>query len=531
MDDPIRIEIMKHLFVSVAEEMGVRLQRAAYSPNIKERCDFSCAVFDANGQLVAQAAHIPVHLGAMPLSVQACLHKLEFAPGDVAMVNDPYQGGTHLPDITMVSPIYIHSNDQETLVGFVANRAHHADVGGISAGSMSLSEELYQEGVIIPPIKLVRAGVINQDVWSMFLANVRTPIERAGDLHAQLAANRIGIERMEGFVQRYGCEQVCQDMEALIQYGEHMTRQLIDELPDGHYRFEDRLDDDGMTSEPVTIMAAVTIAGNEVTVDFTGTDQQRKGSINAVHPITLSAVVYVFRCLLGLDIPANSGCMRPIHIVAPEGTVVNARSPAAVAGGNVETSQRIVDVVLGAMAQACPDRIPAASQGTMNNIAIGGWDEGRRRPFAYYETIGGGMGARPTGKGASAVHSHMTNTLNTPVEALEYVYPFRVTRYEVRSKSGGQGTFHGGDGLRREYEFLQKAHVTILSERRTRGPYGVAGGLPGHPGKNQLQSEGETHELPSKCRLEVQAGDILRIETPGGGGYGEEVHEKPAMQS
>ena len=520
MDEPIRIEIMKHLFVSVAEEMGVRLQRSAYSPNIKERCDFSCAVFDASGQLVAQAAHIPVHLGAMPLSVQACLQSFDFSPGDVAMVNDPYQGGTHLPDITMVSPIYTVNNRSEVLVGFVANRAHHADVGGMSAGSMPLSAELYQEGVIIPPIKLVRGGVINQDVWDLFLANVRTPIERAGDLHAQLAANRIGIERMQGFIQRYGQEQISQDMDALIQYGERMTRRLIAKLPDGQYHFEDRLDDDGITSESVTIMATVTIAGNDVSVDFTGTDLQRKGSINAVSPITLSATVYVFRCLLGLDIPANSGCMKPIHIVAPEGTVVNARSPAAVAGGNVETSQRIVDVVLGALAQACPERIPAASQGTMNNVAIGGWDPGRRQPFAYYETIGGGMGARPTGNGASARHSHMTNTMNTPVEALEYVYPFRITRYEVRTGSGGQGEFHGGDGMCRVYEFLQKAHVTILSERRKEGPYGLAGGHPGQPGRNQLQSSEVTQNLSSKCRIEVQSGDILTIETPGGGGYG-----------
>ena len=523
MDDPIRIEIMKHLFVSVAEEMGVRLQRSAYSPNIKERCDFSCAIFDAHGQLVSQAAHIPVHLGAMPLSVQACLKSLDLSPCDVAMVNDPYQGGTHLPDITMVSPIYTQNHGNEELVGFVANRAHHADVGGMSAGSMPLSEELYQEGVIIPPIKLVHGGVINQDVWNLFLANVRTPIERAGDLHAQLAANRIGIERMEGYVQRYGFEQVCQDMDALMHYGERMTRQLIADLPDGQYGFTDRLDDDGMTSEPVTIMVTVTIAGDDVTVDFTGTDGQRKGSINAVYPITLSATVYVFRCLLGLDIPANGGCMKPIHIVAPEGTVVNARSPAAVAGGNVETSQRIVDVVLGALAQACPERIPAASQGTMNNIAIGGWDLGRQQPFAYYETIAGGMGAGSTGDGISAKHSHMTNTLNTPIEALEYVYPFRVTRYEIRKDSGGQGAFHGGDGLCREYEFAQDASVTILSERRQEGPYGLAGGESGQPGRNRLQHSGEFQELPSKCRIEVQAGDILTIESPGGGGYGKKT--------
>ena len=520
MYDPIRIEIMKHLFVSVAEEMGVRLQRAAYSPNIKERCDFSCAVFDAKGQLVAQAAHIPVHLGAMPLSVQACMRKCTFAPGDVAIVNDPYQGGTHLPDITMVSPVYAQINARETLVGFVANRAHHADVGGMSAGSMPVSEELYQEGVIIPPIKLVQADVVNQEVWDLFLANVRTPVERAGDLHAQLAANHIGIQRIDTFIERYGTAHIQQDMEELIQYGERMTRQLISELPDGHYQFEDYLDDDGLTSEPVTIKATVIILDDEVTVDFTGSDSQRKGSVNAVYPITLSATMYVFRCLLGLDIPANSGCMKPIHIVAPEGTVVNALPPAAVAGGNVETSQRIVDVVLGALAHACPDRIPAASQGTMNNIAIGGWNTKRGQPFAYYETIGGGMGASASRSGASAIHSHMTNTLNTPVEALEYAYPFRVNRYEVRKGSGGQGAYQGGDGLCREYEFLQDADVTILSERRRGQPYGLAGGKPGQSGRNQWWHAGTTQELPGKCRIDIEAGDILTIKTPGGGGYG-----------
>ncbi|MCA9470605.1 MAG: hydantoinase B/oxoprolinase family protein [Nitrospirales bacterium] len=514
---------MKHLFVSVAEEMGVCLQRAAYSPNIKERRDFSCAVFDAKGQLVAQAAHIPVHLGAMPLSVQACTQKLKLAPGDVAIVNDPYQGGTHLPDITMVSPVYAQTDGRETLVGFVANRAHHADVGGMSAGSMPLSEELYQEGVIIPPIKLLHAGVINQDVWDLFLANVRTPVERAGDLHAQLAANRIGIQRLGMFIERYGAESIGQDMEGLIEYGERMTRQLIADLPDGHYQFEDHLDDDGLTTDPVAIRAAVTIVGDEVTVDFTGSDSQRKGGVNAVYPITLSATMYVFRCLLGLDIPANSGCMKPVHVVAPEGTVVNARPPAAVAGGNVETSQRIVDVVLGALAQAIPARIPAASQGTMNNIAIGGWHAERRQPFAYYETIGGGMGASVSSDGASAIHSHMTNTLNTPVEALEYAYPFRVNRYEVRKESGGLGVHQGGDGLCREYEFLQDAHVTILSERRQRQPYGLAGGKPGKSGRNQLRHHGVTRELPGKCRLDVEVGDSLTIETPGGGGYGEKT--------
>ena len=467
MSDPIGIEIMKNLFASVADEMGVRLQRAAYSPNIKERCDFSCALFDEKGKLVAQAEHIPVHLGAMPLSVQACLDAVAFAPGDVAIVNDPYHGGTHLPDITLVSPVFVDSSDNPTLLGFVANRAHHADVGGMSAGSMPLAEELYQEGLIIPPLKLVAGGAINQDVWRLVLANVRTPDERAGDLHAQLAANRTGIERMLGLVERYGAEQIKEDMQALLEYSERMTRQLIQELPNGTYQYQDVLDDDGLTPEPATIQVAVTIADDEVSVDFTGTDAQRRGSINSVYPITLSATAYVFRCVLGLDIPANSGCLVPIRVIAPEGTVVNARPPAAVAGGNVETSQRIVDVVLGALAQACPDRVPAASQGTMNNVTVGGWDSDRQQHFAYYETIGGGMGARPTMNGASAIHSHMTNTMNTPVEALEYAYPFRVTRYGVRRNSGGEGRYRGGDGMCRELEFQNRAKVTILSDRRT----------------------------------------------------------------
>ena len=385
---------------------------------------------------------------------------------------------------------------------------------------MPLAEELFQEGLIIPPLRLVVKGVINQDVWRLVLANVRTPDERAGDLHAQLAANRTGIERMLGLVERYGADQIEENMGALLEYSERMTRQLIQELPDGTYRYQDALDNDGFTPEPANIQVAVTIAGDEVSVDFTGTDDQRRGSINSVFPITLSATAYVFRCLLGLDIPANSGCLVPIRVNAPEGTVVNARPPAAVAGGNVETSQRIVDVILGAMAQACPDRVPAASQGTMNNVAVGGWDADRQQPFAYYETIGGGMGARPTMNGASAIHSHMTNTMNTPVEALEYAYPFRVARYAVRQTSGGNGRYRGGDGICRDLEFLSQAEVTILSDRRTRGPYGLDGGQPGQPGKNELLRKGETKELPSKCHIEVKEGDVLKIETPGGGGFG-----------
>ena len=520
MDDPIRTEIMKHRLVSVAEEMGARLQRAAFSPNIKERCDFSCAVFDAAGSLVAQAAHIPVHLGAMPLSVQACFESLTFAPSDVAMVNDPYRGGTHLPDITLVSPIFLEEKCESTLLGFVANRAHHADIGGMSAGSMPLSQEIFQEGLIIPPVKLMSGGKKNEDVWRLLMANVRTPEERAGDLQAQLAANRIGIERMLGFAKRFGVQTLVADMGALLRYSERMTRQLIGQLSNGCYRFEDALDNDGFSEEPAVIRVAITIDGEQTTVDFSGTDAQRPGSINAVYPVTLSAVAYVFRCALGLDIPANSGCLRPIHVIATESTLVNARPPAAVAAGNVETSQRIVDVLLGALAQACPDRIPAASQGTMNNLTIGGRDERHGLPFAYYETIGGGIGAGPCSDGASGRHSHMTNTLNTPIEALEYAYPFRIAEYALREGSGGNGQHRGGDGLVRMYEFLQPAEITLLSDRRVNRPYGLEGGEPGQAGSNRVRQNGIKKNVQGKCSFPVASGDELIIETPGGGGFG-----------
>ena len=520
MDDPIRTEMMKHRLVSVAEEMGARLQRAAFSPNIKERCDFSCAVFDASGNLVAQAAHIPVHLGAMPLSVQACLESLTLAPGDVAMVNDPYRGGTHLPDLTVVSPVFVEDTSPPTLLGLVANRAHHADIGGMSAGSMPLSQEIFQEGLIIPPVKLMVGDKKNDDIWRMLLANVRTPEERMGDLQAQLAANQIGGERMRAMAERFGAQPLLAEMDALLRYSERMTRQLISTVPNGCYRFEDTLDNDGFTKKPAVIRVAIMIEDDQATVDFSGTDTQRPGSINAVYPVTLSAVAYVFRCVLGLDIPANSGCLRPIQINAPEGTLVNAGRPAAVAAGNVETSQRIVDVLLGALAQACPDRIPAASQGTMNNLTIGGWDQRHNRPFAYYETIGGGMGAGPEYDGGSGRHSHMTNTLNTPVEAVEYAYPFRIARYAFREKSGGSGQHQGGDGIIRTYEFLQPAEVTLLSDRRVINPYGLEGGESGQPGRNRLKQNGEEQDVPGKCSFPVEAGDELTIETPGGGGYG-----------
>ena len=526
MRKAVDVEVFKHLFCSVAEEMGERLRRSAFSPNVKERRDFSCAVFDHDGRLVAQAAHVPVHLGAMPLSVRSCLQRMTFVPGDVAILNDPFHGGTHLPDLTMVSPVFIEAVSDPVLLGFVANRAHHADVGGTSPGSMPLSRDVYQEGVIFPPLKLVEAGRLNQSLWDVFLANVRTPRERAGDLHAQMAANRTGIQRLRELTSRYGWERVHEQMAELLIYSERLTRRSLATVPNGTYRYTDVLDDDGVDPDPIVIAAAVTIQDDEVVVDFAGSAPQCKGNVNAVYAMTVSATAYVFRCLLGLDVPGNDGCLAPIHVRAPEGSIVHARPPAAVAAGNVETSQRIVDVLLGALAQACPDLVPAASQGTMNNLTIGGWDHERRRPFAYYETLGGGAGAGRARPGASGVHSHMTNTMNTPVEALEYAYPFRVASYALREGTGGMGRCPGGDGVIREIEFLQEAHVTILSDRRQSHPYGLDGGGPGQCGRNVLIRNGRNTLLPGKTTLEVMKGDRLRIETPGGGGYGSVMVKK-----
>jgi N-methylhydantoinase B len=519
--DPLRLDVFKHLFASVAEEMGVVLCRTGYSPNIKERRDYSCALFDAQGNMVAQAAHIPVHLGSMPLSVQASIQAISFKAGDVVILNDPYQGGTHLPDITLISPVFIDAEGTERLIGFVANRAHHSDIGGMSPGSMPLSQEIFQEGIIIPPVKLMEAGVLNQEVMDLILANVRTAEEREGDLLAQIAANRIGVDRLRNLVSRYGADEINHYMKALLQYAERMTRSLLAEVPDGEYRFRDRMDDDGFGSDPVEIVVSVKIHEDEASVDFTGTAEQQRGSINAVYAITLSAVHYVFRSLIGLEVPSNSGCLQPIEVIAPLGSLVHAEPPAPVAGGNVETSQRIVDVLLGALSQALPERIPAASQGTMNNLTIGGWDPVRQRNYAYYETIGGGQGAGLEVDGSDAIHSHMTNTMNTPVEALEFSYPFRVRRYEIRDGSGGRGRSNGGDGIRREIELLHDATITLLSDRRRYGPYGLFGGDEGKRGRNILRKDGVERELPSKFTLAVPRGVVIRVSTPGGGGYGE----------
>jgi N-methylhydantoinase B/oxoprolinase/acetone carboxylase alpha subunit len=515
--DPIELELFKNIFVSISEEMGAVLGRTALSPNIKERKDFSCALFNAAGETFAQGSHIPVHLGAMPLSVQAALQALSFEKGDLVILNDPYQGGTHLPDITCISPVFIG----DVLQFFVANRAHHSDVGGMTPGSMPLASEVFQEGLIIPPVKLVRRGNLAKGILDLILSNVRTPEERKGDIMAQIAANNTGKQRLEETVKRFGAKKLLQYGRIIQDYTENILRKTIRSIPDGGYAFEDFMDNDGLSDDPVKIGVRIDIRGDQAILDFSASSAQVSGGVNANFAVTCSAILYVFRCLVEEDIPFNTGLMRPLKILAPVGSVVNAQHPAATAGGNVETSQRIVDVLLGALSIAIPEKIPAASSGTMNNVAFGGYDPEKKSRFTYYETIGGGMGACPRRDGLSGVHTHMTNSLNTPLEALENYLPMRIRRYALRKSSGGAGKFKGGEGIIREYQFFVPTQVSILSERRKFSPYGVLGGREGKKGKNVLilQSGGKKN-LGSKVNLKVQPGDILHIETPGGGGYG-----------
>jgi N-methylhydantoinase B/oxoprolinase/acetone carboxylase alpha subunit len=514
--DPIELELFKNVFIAVSEEMGAVLGRTALSPNIKERKDFSCSLFNEKGETLAQGSHIPVHLGAMPLSVQAAMKAVTFEKGDLVILNDPYKGGTHLPDITCISPVFLGRK----LSFFVANRAHHSDVGGMTPGSMPLATELFQEGLIIPPLKLYSRGRMNRAVFDLLLSNVRTPDERRGDLLAQIAANEIGRVRLEEAVARFGAAKVRLYSAIIQDYTEGFLRETIKAIPDGTYAFEDFLDDDGISDRPIKIGVRLTIRGDRAVVDFRSSSPQTEGGVNANYAITSSAVLYVFRSLVEEDIPFNTGLMRPLEIIVARRSIVNAEFPAACAGGNVETSQRIVDVLLGALAKALPGRIPAASQGTMNNVAFGGYDPVRDRHFAYYETIGGGMGAGAAAAGLSGVHTHMTNSLNTPVEALENYLPLRIRRYGLRQGSGGRGLHRGGEGIVREYEFLVPAALTIMSERRRFPPYGVRGGGPGAKGKNTLVSAGREIALGSKVNIKLRPGDRLRVETPGGGGFG-----------
>ncbi len=518
----MELEIFRHLFTALAEEMGAALRRAAFSPNIKERRDYSCALFDADGGAVSLGDHMPVHLGAMPMSVEAALSELgRLEPGDVAMLNDPFRGGTHLPDVTLISPVYA----DDALLGYVASRAHHSDIGGSTPGSMPLAREIYEEGVRIPPVRLYRSGSRNEDLWRTLLANVRTPAERAGDLDAQLGALHAGAARLLEIAERRGRGETLGAMAALIAYADRLVAAGIERVPDGRYAARDALEDDGFGSGPIPIRVEMLVQGPTLTVDFEGTAPQVPGGVNAVAAITSSAVRYVVRCvveaLLGEALPAGGGSMSTVTLKLPEGSVVSARPPAAVAAGNVETSQRITDVLLLAFAQALPDLIPALSQGTMNNTTVGGLDPRTGEPFAYYETMGGGMGAGPEGDGLSGVHVHMSNSLNTPVEALEHAYPFRVTAYTIRRGTGGAGLHRGGDGLRRDLMILTPARVALLSERRAVGPAGARGGSDGAPGENVLIRGGVEEPLPAKATFSVRAGDIVSIRSPGGGGWGD----------
>ena len=518
--DAITLEVTRNALVGIAEEAGAALRRTAYSPNIKERVDASTALFDAEGRMVAQAEHIPVHLGSMPASVAAAIDTFgSLGPGDQVLVSDPYAGGTHLPDWTLVAPVH---TDAGRLLGYAANRAHHADVGGSAPGSMPAgATEIFEEGLRIPPVRLYRAGEEDRDLLALLTANTRTPRERVGDLRAQVGANHLAARRLRELAERLGPDGLADTMAATLDHAERAVRAEIAAIPDGRYAFTDVLDDDGTGATDIPISVVLTVDGDEIHADFTGSAEQVHGSVNAPFAVTLSCCYFALRAVAAPHVAANDGTYRPMTVTAPEGSVVNPRPPAAVAAGNVETSQRIVDVLLGAFAQAVPDRVPAASQGTMNNTLIGGLDPRTGEPFSYYETLAGGQGARPDRDGMSGVHTHMTNTRNTPVEAFELAYPLRVVEYRLRDGSGGAGTHRGGEGVRRVLEVLaDRATLSLLTERRTHGPWGLAGGADGAPGRNLLIRDGEEEALPPKATRRLRRGDRIVVETPGGGGYG-----------
>ncbi|USZ69652.1 hydantoinase B/oxoprolinase family protein [Halorussus salilacus] len=510
--------------------MNATLIRTSYSPNIKDRQDCSCALFDADADLLSQAENQPVHLGAMPFSVAAAVEAFPpetLDPGDAVLLNDPFHGGAHLPDLTLVSPIFVEGE----LAAFAANRAHHADIGGAQAGSVAAdSTDIYQEGLRIPPVKLYRGGEADEDAMNILLSNVRTPDERRGDLRAQRAANRTAQERFADLAETHGLADLRAATDAIQDYSERRMRAEIRDLPDGEYAFEDALDDDGRGNRDIPIAVTITVEGDEVEVDFSGTAEQVEGPVNAPFAVTASATYYALRCVTDPDIPPNSGCYRPIDIEAPEGTVVNARPPAAVVGGNLETSQRTTDVILGAFGERAPERSVAAGQGTMNNVTLGGTDPrgDEPTPYAFYETQGGGFGGRAGKDGMDGVHVHMSNTLNTPAEVLETAYPLRVLRYEYRPDSGGAGEFRGGLGLRRDIEVRgHRASFSLLADRRAHAPYGIAGGEDGEPGDDYLLREGEAVPIDAKTVRDLDPGDAVSVRTPGAGGYGDPEDRDP----
>ena len=508
--DPVELAVFSSRMEALCEEMGATLRRSAFSPNIRDRLDFSCAIFDRDGRLAAQAAHIPVHLGSMAYAMQDLVNRFDWADGDAVLLNDPFLGGTHLPDITVVTPCFLDGD----LQGFAVNRAHHADVGAESPGSMPTSRRLEEEGLILPPQRIRQGGRLDEPAIEAIVNATRAPRDMRGDLLAQVHVNDRGCARLREQAGAMGAQAYAEALEALNEYGRTIARNALQAIPDGVYEATEVMEDDGLGHEDVRLQVRIEARGGRIRVDFDGTDAQVEGPINCPISVTAAGVYYSFRCLMPAYAPACAGCFDAIELQAPEGCLLNAQSPAAVAAGNVETSMRVVDLVLAALRQALPDRIPAASQGTMNNFAVGKDGEGS---WAYYETLAGGMGAHAEAPGISARHSHMTNTLNTPVEVVEQVYPMRVRRYALRRGSGGPGRHPGGDGVVREYEFQGPAQFSLLAERRRRAPPGAAGGADGQAGRNRLNGG----DLPGKCQRQVKEGDRLAIETPGAGGWGD----------
>ncbi len=515
--DPVRLDVFHHLFAAAAEEMGAALMRASFSPNIRERRDFSCALFDEQGRMIGQASHLPVHLGSTPMSVRAAIESVAMEPGDAVILNDPYSGGTHLPDITLVSPVYLSKGGVPDF--YCANRAHHADVGGAHPGSMGPTLDVHGEGLRLPPVRLVRGGEIQRDVLALVLANMRVPEEREGDLLAQWSTNKIGARRLVEMAQEHGADEVHRRGAELMDWTERLTGELFASMPNGSWSFEDELET-GVAGEPAYIRLRLEKGGRKLVCDFSATDRVPASPLNTTLAVTVSAVFYVVRALLPPGTPTNDGILRCLEVRTRAGTLVDASYPSGVAAGNVETSQRIVDTLLGALAQALPERIPAASSGTMSNLTFGG--EGSRGPFVSYETIAGGAGAGPRRAGTSAVQTHMTNTRNTPIEELESVYPVRVLSLGVRRDSGGKGRRPGGDGMRKELLFTGPTHVAFVSERSRQGPWGLAGGGAGAPGRVRLRLPGarSAKPLPATFTRVLPAGSVLTLFTPGGGAHG-----------
>jgi len=514
------VEVIRGGLIYTAEEMGIALRKSAYSPNIKERMDHSCALFDHERRLIAQAEHIPVHLGSMAFAVREGLghYRWTLNKGDMVLFNDPYLSGTHLPDLTLIAPIF-HRGE---LIGYAANKAHHVDVGGRAPGSLAGdTTELYQEGLIIPPVRFVRGGVVDPQLTEVFKSNVRTPETQMGDLRAQIAANNTGIRRIRDLVDEYGAETVHEAMEEIMDYSERRIRTEIDGIPNGVYRARDLMEDTGAGGGPAEIAVEITVEGSDIAFDYSGTSEQVEGPVNAPLGVTIAGIYYTLISITDQTIPINDGCFRPITLRIPKGCMMNPIRPAPVAGGNVETSQRNVDVLLRALSQAVPDRVPAASQGTMNNVCIGGVAEDGS-PWTFYETIGGGSGGRPGSDGVDGIHVHMTNTMNTPIEALEAYLPLRFEAYRLREDSGGPGRWRGGCGIERVWKLLApRATLSILAERTKIPPWGLMGGGSGALGEYRIrQGDGSVVRLPSKCTVTLKKGDTLVIRTPGGGGYG-----------